>query len=83
MADFTFALTDQPGRDVLKPIYEAILSHGPAPTVSLGAVTRAEAETWLRAAHLTYRTGLESRSKLIWNMDLPARVELVGLSDGE
>lgn len=79
--DFTFSIEDAPDRATIKPLYTAVLSNGPVPTVSLGAVTRAQAEDWLRAVHLTYRAGLESRSKLIWSMDLPARVELVGLAD--
>lgn len=79
--DFTFDPTEDPVRVRLVPLYSAILGSGPAPTVSLGAVTRDVAETWLRRQHDRYKEGLGNRSYLIKTMDLPARVDLVGLSD--
>lgn len=78
--DFTFDPTEDPTRVRLVPMYSAILGSGPAPTVSLGAITRAFAETWLRRQHVRYMEGLGNRSYLIKTMDLPARVDLVGLA---
>jgi len=82
-ADFTFDHTRDATRDELRPLYSAILGAGPDPSVSLGAITRADAEAWLRAQHAAYiADGQAKRSQYIMQkMDLPKRVQLVGLTD--
>lgn len=82
--DFTFGADQVPDRELLTPLYRQILGPDPkVPTVSLGPVTRACAEAWLRRQHDRYREGIGSRSHLIKNMDLTRRVELVGLAHAD
>lgn len=79
--DFSFDPAQDPARELLAPLFRHILTAGPAPIVSLGAIQRDAAETWLRHQHDRYREGLGQRSYLIMNMDLVARVTLVGLAE--
>lgn len=80
--DFTFDPTQDPALDALVPVYTAILGPGGKPTVSLGAVTRDVAETWLVRQHKRYADAIGKRSHLIQKMDLRQRVTLVDLTDG-
>lgn len=79
-ADFAFAVDATPAHDEMQALYAHIL--GPAkakPTVSLGAISRAEAESWLVARHAHYIQEIGSRSGLLKKMYLPDRVDLVDL----
>lgn len=83
MADFTFSLAQSPGLADLTPLYAHILGPGKAkPTVSLGVVSRADAEKWLRTQHQRYADSVGARSGLIQKLDIVKRVELVDLTDG-
>lgn len=78
--DLVFDTTKAPELAELRPIYDAVLGSGPAPRISLGAVTRAVAEAWLDQQQERYRAALGRRSSaLIQKIDLKHRVELVGL----
>lgn len=80
-ADFTWALTDEPTHDDLVPLYTAILSGKTKPSVSLGAVTTAQALDWLTTQHMAYRQSIGRRSGLIQNMKIGDRVTLVDVTD--
>lgn len=80
--DFTFDPGQDPDMASLALLYARIL--GPEsgkPTVTLGAISRADAETWLATQARRYADAVGRRSHLIKNMDLRKRVELVGLAD--
>lgn len=81
-ADFAFAIDKTPSHAEMYPVYAALL--GPdkrKPTLSLGAVSRAEASAWLAAQHASYIRDIGSRSGLLKKIDLAERVELVDLGD--
>ncbi len=77
--DFTFAIGDEPDPKVLAPIYAQIMA-GRRPALSLGAVSRDAAVTWLQDRHDRYRSGVGKRSGIVGSMKLEDRVDLVGLA---
>jgi hypothetical protein len=78
--EFTYALADEPEPKTLAPMYALVMA-GKRPAVSLGAVTRAEAVTWLQAQHDRYSEAVGNRSGLLKGMKLENRVTLVGVSE--
>lgn len=86
MADFIFSPAQTPDLQQLAPLFAHILGPSKArPTVSLGAVKRADAEAWLRKQHERYAASINAggrqRSGLIANLDIVNRVELVDLKE--
>lgn len=80
-ADFIFGMLDAPTKEALKPLFTWLLTHRAKPTVSLGAVTRATANAWLNEMRDDYCLSIGSRSGLLANLDMPARVEMLDLTD--
>lgn len=87
MTDFVFSPAQPPDLAQLAPLYAHLLGPTKAkPTVSLGAISRADAEAWLRTQHQRYVASVNQpgrmRSGLLANIDIVNRVELVDLKDG-
>jgi len=80
-ADFTYSMVGSPTPAALKPLFTFLLTHRERPKVSLGAVTRATANAWLTEMRDEYCLSIGTRSGLLKNMDMVARVEMVDLTD--
>lgn len=81
-ADFTFSTGAAPTTEELRPLFTAIMTAGPKPTVSLGPVTRAVAMAWLNQMRDNYSVSIGKRSDLIKNMNMMKRVDMLDLTDG-
>jgi hypothetical protein len=80
-ANFTFDVNIAPTMDELRLLFMSLMTVGPKPTVSLGAVTTATATAWLNQMRDTYSMAIGKRSDLIKNMNMVKKVTMMDLTD--